>query len=93
MAIAAVVLAHAGSSINWVFSTTLLQCYTEPRFRGRVFAADAGLLTLGISLSSYAAGAAIDFGMSPRTAASALGALMLLPAALWMLVLRSRNKS
>lgn len=90
VAIAAVVLAHTGSSTNWVFSTTLLQSYTDPRFRGRVFAADTGLLTLGISLSSYAAGAAVDFGVSPRTAAAALGALMLLPAALWLLALRAR---
>ncbi|MGZ4822894.1 MAG: MFS transporter, partial [Terriglobales bacterium] len=35
-----VVLAHFGSSIIWVFSTTLLQMQSEDKFRGRVFAAD-----------------------------------------------------
>ena len=57
-----VVLAHCGSSTNWVFSTTLLQVYTADRFRGRVFAADYGICMLGISASSYLAGVAIDLG-------------------------------
>ena len=55
-----VVFAHAGTSMNWVFSTTLVQNYTDDRFRGRVFAADVGLLTLSIAASSYLAGAATD---------------------------------
>jgi predicted MFS family arabinose efflux permease len=88
IAIAVVVLAHAGSSTNWVFSTTLLQVYTEDRFRGRVFAADFGLCMLGISASSYAAGRAIDSGMPPKTFAMAMGAVMLLPAAVWAWALR-----
>jgi hypothetical protein len=88
VAIAMVALAHAGSSTNWVFSTTLLQVYTEDRFRGRVFAADFGLCMLGISASSYAAGVAIDLGVPPKTFAAAMGAVMLLPAGLWAVALR-----
>src|SRR5579863_8907359 len=42
MASACAMLAHAGGSTVWVFSTTLLQLHTEDRFRGRVFAADLG---------------------------------------------------
>ena len=83
---------EAGSSTNWVFSTTLLQVYTEDRFRGRVFAADYGLCMLGISLSSYAAGVAIDWGMPPKTFAIGIGAVMLVPAAVWAWALR-RTKS
>ncbi len=90
VAMLAVVLAHAGSSINWVFSTTLLQCYAEDRFRGRVFAADNGLLTLGISASSYVVGVAIDSGVSARAAAMALGLVMLAPAAAWGWMLRRK---
>ncbi len=86
-AVLAVVLAHAGSSTNWVFSTTLLQIYTEDRFRGRVFAADYGLCMLGISASSYAAGVAIDLGMHVRTFAVLIGLVMLVPAAAWAGVL------
>jgi predicted MFS family arabinose efflux permease len=83
-----VALAHGGASANWVFSTTLLQSYTEDRFRGRVFAADVGLCTLGISASSYVAGAAIDMGVPARGIAIGLGVLMLVPAAAWALALR-----
>jgi Major Facilitator Superfamily len=90
MAVLAVVVAHAGSSANWVFSTTLLQIYTEDRFRGRVFAADYGLCMLGISASSYAAGVAMDLGMAPRMFALAIGAVMLAPAAMWAAALRRR---
>jgi MFS family permease len=82
-AVCAVALAHAGGSANWVFSTTLLQQYTEDRFRGRVFAAELGLLMLAVSTSGYLAGAAIDFGIAPRTFAIAVGLTLLLPAALW----------
>ena len=62
LAILAVVFAHAGTSMNWVFSTTLLQIYTDDRFRGRVFSADFGLCTLAISASSYLAGVFLDVG-------------------------------
>jgi MFS family permease len=88
MATLGVIVAHAGSSTNWVFSTTLLQVYTADRFRGRVFAADFGLCMLGISASSYMAGVALDLGVSPRTFAVAMGAVMLAPAAGWMWALR-----
>ena len=89
MAIAAVVFAHAGSSSVWVFSTTLLQMYTDDKFRGRVFSADVGLLTLTISLTSYAAGNLVDHGFPARQFATATGLLMLLPAAAWALLMRN----
>ncbi len=88
MAIAAVVLAHAGVSSVWVFSTTLLQMYTQDQFRGRVFAADVGLLTLTISLTSYLAGSLVDWGVPVRVFAAATGLVMFLPAAVWSLVVR-----
>ncbi len=88
VAICAVIVAHAGSSTNWVFSSTLLQIYTEDRFRGRVFAADFGICMLTISASSYLAGLSLDLGVSPRCFALAMGVLMLLPAAAWTLAMR-----
>jgi MFS family permease len=92
VAVLTVVLAHAGSSTNWVFSTTLLQIYTTDRFRGRVFAADYGLCMLGISASSYLAGIAIYWGVPARTFAVIVGCVMLLPAAAWALaVVRDRE--
>jgi len=85
---AAVILAHAGGSTIWVFSTTLLQEQTEDRYRGRVFSADYALLSLTVSLVSYLAGVWIDLGAGVRTLAALTGAVSLLPAALWVLAQR-----
>ena len=92
IAICAVAAAHAGSSTNWVFSSTLLQIYTEDRFRGRVFSADFGICMLGISASSYLAGVALDLGVSPRAFAIAIGLVMLVPAAAWAVALHRTGR-
>ena len=49
----AVLCAHFGGSILWVFSTVLLQLEVPDRFRGRVFAAELALVTISSSASSY----------------------------------------
>jgi hypothetical protein len=85
-AIAAVILAHAGGSVIWVFSTTLLHFQAEDRFRGRVFATDFGFLVVTMSVMSYTAGVALDWGVSVRTIAIVSGSIALLPAAVWGLV-------
>jgi hypothetical protein len=82
MAAACAMLAHAGGSTVWVFSTTLLQFHTEDRFRGRVFAADLGLGSLTFAVTAYLAGVFLDAGISARTVATSTGLLMLLPAAI-----------
>ena len=88
MAFSAVVLAHAGGSIIWVFSTTLLQNHTEDRFRGRVFSADYAFLVLTMSIVSYLAGILIDVGLSVRTLAYLTGAFGIGPAIAWAFALR-----
>ena len=60
-------LAHFGSSIVWVFSTTLLQLQSDDRFRGRVFSADLGLCMLTIAAGAYLAGRFVDWGFAART--------------------------
>nr|ADC35836.1 major facilitator transporter [uncultured bacterium 89] len=88
LACACVVLSHAGGSVVWVFSTTLLQRYTEDRFRGRVFSADLGFCMLAIATTSYIASLAVDAGVSVRTVALATGIAMLIPAGAWFWALR-----
>ena len=78
-----VLLGHFGASTVWVFSTTLLQLQTDDKFRGRVFAADLGFFMLSIATGAYVAGRFVDWGFAARHVASAAGALMLVPAALW----------
>jgi MFS family permease len=82
MASACAMLAHAGGSTVWVFSTTLLQLNSEDRFRGRVFAADLALCSLSFGVTAYLAGRFLDLGISVRTVASATGLFMFIPAAL-----------
>jgi MFS family permease len=82
-AIATVVLAHAGGSVIWVFSTTMLQLQTEDRFRGRVFSADFAFLVVAMSVSTHAAGLAVDMQVPVRTVSLVMGGLALLPAAMW----------
>jgi predicted MFS family arabinose efflux permease len=83
-----VMLAHFGSSIVWVFSTTLLQLQSDDKFRGRVFAADLGLCMFTIATGAYLAGRFVDWGYAARNVASVSGMLMLIPATLWGLSLR-----
>jgi len=92
LAVLLVTCAHAGGSMIWVFSTTLLHSYTDDRFRGRVFAADMGILTLVISVSAYLAGVAIDQGVGVRLVCAATGLLMLVPALAWGFALREMGK-
>ncbi len=87
MAAVCAMLAHAGGSTVWVFSSTLLQLHTEDRFRGRVFAADLGLGSLTFAVTAYLAGRFLDAGFSARTVASSTGLLMLIPASLLALAL------
>jgi MFS family permease len=82
-------LAHAGGSTVWVFSTTLLQLHSEDRFRGRVFSADLGLASLSFAITAYMCGRFLDAGISARALATGTGLLMLLPAALLTFALRS----
>jgi MFS family permease len=93
MAAACAVLAHAGGSTVWVFSTTLLQLNTEDRFRGRVFAADLGLGSLTFAITAYLAGRFLDAGISARTVATSTGALMLVPATILAYALRLSRSS
>jgi len=84
----AVLCAHFGGSILWVFSTVLLQMEVPDRLRGRVFSAELALVTLASSISSYATAVAIDNqGWSPRAMALLLGGLFCVPGTLWLLIL------
>jgi MFS family permease len=92
-AAACAMLAHAGGSTVWVFSTTLLQLHTEDRFRGRVFSADLGLASLTFATTAYLCGRLLDVGISARVLAAGTGALMLIPAAILALVLYASRTS
>lgn len=85
-----VMLAHFGSSVLWVFSTTLLQLQSDDKFRGRVFSADLGLCMFTIAAGAFIAGRFVDGGFAARHVASASGMLMLIPTALWGWAIKHR---
>src|SRR5579863_8648010 len=89
MAAACAMIAHAGGSTVWVFSTTILQLHTEDRFRGRVFSADLGLGSFTFATTAYLCGRVLDVGISARIVATATGIVMLVPAALLAWALRA----
>lgn len=83
----AVMLAHVGGSIEWVFSTALLQMSVPNRLQGRIFAVDLALLTLASSISNYAIGVASDAGWEPRLLALVVAGVFVLPGAALMVLL------
>jgi predicted MFS family arabinose efflux permease len=92
VAIFFVIGAHAGGSIQWVFSTTLLQLSVSDRFLGRVFALELAFVTLTMSLSTYLTGYGLDYAhLSPRTMASILGLAFMIPGIVWFFAERWLN--
>jgi predicted MFS family arabinose efflux permease len=89
LASACALLAHAGGSTVWVFSTTLLQLHTADRFRGRVFSADLGLSMFTIAAGAYVCGRLLDAGFAAHIVATYTGLVMLIPAVLWALAMRA----
>jgi hypothetical protein len=80
--------AHIGGSIQWVFSSALLQMRVPDQLRGRVFAIEYAGMTFVTALSSYLTGLAHDAGASPRRLAIVVGLIFALGgltmiAALW----------
>ena len=92
-ALPCVLVGHLGGSIQWVFSTTLLQQIVPDQFRGRVFATEMALLTLILSLSTYFTGLGLDHGVDPRLITMRLGIIFLLPGIFWITYIWLNKKS
>jgi MFS family permease len=91
-AVPCVLVGHIGGSIQWVFSTTLLQQIVPDEFRGRVFAAEMALLTLILSLSTYFTGLGLDHGVDPRLLTLRLALIFLVPGTFWVVYLKLNKK-
>ena len=84
IAVLALMISHAGSSVQWVNSAVLLQTQVEDGFRGRVFAAELGLLTLNLATATYATGELLErFHWNPRNVAVLIGLIWLVPGIVW----------
>ncbi len=77
-----VAVAHLGGGAQWVLSSYGLQRVVPDRIRGRIFAFDAALITLTLTVSSLATGwLATTWGARP--AAVGLGAVAIAYAGVW----------
>lgn len=83
----AVIAAHAGGSVLWVFSTTLLQLQTGDQFRGRVFSAEFGFAVVTMAISSYTAGLLVDRAVPVGHVAIGVGFAVMIPLSVWACVL------
>ena len=83
LACLSLIVAHAGGSIIWTASTTLLMQQTEDRFRGRVFSAEFAFSMATLAAVSYTGGVLVDHGVSIRGLAFATGGFVLLPGIAW----------
>ena len=79
-----VLIAHLGGGALWTISSYGLQRLVPDELRGRIFAADFGLVTLTISISSVVAGVLAD-AIGPTPTALIMGLLALLWGVVWTL--------
>jgi predicted MFS family arabinose efflux permease len=94
LVLAAMVLSGIGTSIAWVFSTVVLQTETTDALRGRVFAAEQALLTLGVSLSMVGTGHWLDRpGTSPRTVGAGLALIYAATGAVFALLVSRAERA
>jgi MFS family permease len=84
IAFPAVAIAHAGGSMVWVFSSSMLHFAAEDKYRGRVFSADYMFMTLTLSITGLIAGRLVDSGIPLARVATFTGLAALIPLALWV---------
>src|SRR5581483_10545309 len=84
---AAIALAHLGGGGQWMISSYGLQREVPDQLRGRIFAADFGMVTLTTSISTIFAGLLAD-AIGPVPTALAGGLLMLAWGVSWALATR-----
>ena len=89
-----VVLAHLAGSTLWVFSTVLLQQEVPDRYRGRIFSAELGLVTLTMSASTFVYSWLADVaGFGLRQLVVILALSLFLPGVIWILTWGSGKHS
>ncbi|MBC8074652.1 MAG: hypothetical protein H7Y32_01140, partial [Chloroflexales bacterium] len=88
LAMLAILLAHMGGSVQWVFSTTLIQLAAPKDVLGRIFAVEFACMTLASAASSYGFGVLHDAGWDAWDLSLLAAALFALPGVALFLVLR-----
>lgn len=91
IAMLGLLLRSMGGSINWTYSTVLLQTKVKNRFLGRVFALDFSIFTLFMASAVWLTGYFIDtYGIGPREMIYYTGFAYIIPILLWLYFMYSR---
>lgn len=95
IATAAIAFRAMGNSVNWVYSTTLIQKTVPDEYLGRVFAIDIGGFYLASVISLFVHGLLIDvFGSEHiRVIVYGTGAVSLLPLLWWCWVVYRQERT
>jgi MFS family permease len=86
--------AAIASGAIWVMSGTLIQREADHRYLGRILSVEFGVMTLVVSVSSWAAGTVLDLTrLTPGHVAAFSGALLLVPFVGWAIYLSSQRRT
>lgn len=78
-----------GGSINWTYSSVLLQMKVPDQFLGRVFGLDFTIFMLTLSLMVWLSGLILDqTSITPRALGVYIGLASIIPLSLWLGALR-----
>ncbi|HLA45313.1 MAG TPA: MFS transporter, partial [Aggregatilineales bacterium] len=88
----AMVLRGMGGSINWTYSSVLIQMKVPDNFLGRVFGLDFTLFTLGLSVAVIIPGLVMDeFSITPRRFVLYIAAATFIVLLAWISALRIKT--
>lgn len=83
-----------GTSINWTYSSVLIQLRAPDNFLGRIFALDLALFTVFSAFSIWLSGYLMDqYAIDPRTLSAGFGWVSVLPIFLWLGVLQYSRRN
>ncbi len=89
VAAASILIRGMGGSINWTYSSVLLQLKVPDEFLGRVFALDFSIFTLGYAISVFMTGFLVDVvEIDPRPLAMWFAVGGLVPLLFWTIIMR-----
>ncbi|MCC6904984.1 MAG: MFS transporter [Anaerolineae bacterium] len=92
VAVLAMFIRGMGGSINWTYSSALLQIRVPGSFLGRVTALDFAFFTLALAISAWLPGVVQDaFGVQPRELVIGIAALSLISLGVWLLASRAQT--
>ncbi|MEK6222508.1 MAG: MFS transporter [Chloroflexota bacterium] len=88
----AIIIRTMGGSVNWMYSSVLIQLEVPNQYLGRVFALDLAIFTLFASVFTWLQGYALDnLNLEPSALINILSVVIIIPIVIWAARIRHRN--